>query len=389
MISTAMLLSRRASLCFATATMFLLLVIESTQAHDDDVLTRSAKGKAAVDVAEMSEGVQIIDAPTALHPGTLAPSHSPLLKVYYYGLKKSRYILKYYLIETQNDLYWCASSQLCGGGDANQGFVIDNRQGDATNGNVLITRDWDVFSYTGYLISVDLLNDSGTVVATIARKPIASVRDRAPQLSSIGARKGTDSQPISFRVSAVDPDNDPVRYSAVDLPHGARLDARTGEFRWASPVAGIYHLAIVARAGLLTDAEAIDITVGANGRRRGKWGPVRSLPLESIHAMLLPSAEILFWDRSSDLYGWDGAPYLFNLQTAGVVRGSAPGFDIFCSGMALDKQGRVVVAGGHVPDFIGENQAALLARNGMHQDAFLWRALSNMNAGCCVLALIR
>jgi hypothetical protein len=67
---------------------------------------------------------------------------------------------------------------------------------------------------------------------------------------------------ISFVVSAKDPDNDQLQFSA-DLPEGATLDPVTGEFSWTPTheQCGIWVFRFCASDGLLSDCEDVQIVV--------------------------------------------------------------------------------------------------------------------------------
>jgi hypothetical protein len=70
-------------------------------------------------------------------------------------------------------------------------------------------------------------------------------------------------QNLSFSLSAADPDNDHLVYSAANLPPGATFNSQTGEFSWTPGYdqAGTYDVHFEVSDGSLTDSEDITITV--------------------------------------------------------------------------------------------------------------------------------
>ncbi|MEW6100680.1 MAG: putative Ig domain-containing protein [Candidatus Omnitrophota bacterium] len=66
--------------------------------------------------------------------------------------------------------------------------------------------------------------------------------NQAPMLSFIGDKSVNEGEPLSFVVTATDPDGDTITYSASNLPSGANFNASTHTFSWtpASAQAGTY-----------------------------------------------------------------------------------------------------------------------------------------------------
>jgi hypothetical protein len=84
-------------------------------------------------------------------------------------------------------------------------------------------------------------------------------------------------EPLVFALSAADPDNNQLIYSAANLPPGATFDPLTGTFSWtpSSGQAGVYpgiHFEV--SDGELTDSEDITITVIASPDATPKSGAV-------------------------------------------------------------------------------------------------------------------
>ena len=87
--------------------------------------------------------------------------------------------------------------------------------------------------------------------------------DRAPELTTIDNKTADENEPLSFTISANDPDGDAVTYSTIGLPSGANFNSGTGEFNWTPDYedSGNYNVEFIATANSLTDSENITITV--------------------------------------------------------------------------------------------------------------------------------
>jgi subtilase family serine protease len=68
---------------------------------------------------------------------------------------------------------------------------------------------------------------------------------------------------LQFTISARDPDHDPIRYSATNLPNGARINSETGQFTWTPTYdqAGTYTVTFIASDGTLSDRKSCIIKV--------------------------------------------------------------------------------------------------------------------------------
>ena len=93
----------------------------------------------------------------------------------------------------------------------------------------------------------------------------------APGLTTIGNQTTNESQPLTFTVSATDPDDDTITYSATNLPVGGTLNPTTGEFTWTPGYtdAGTYEITFTATEDTpeaLSDSETVTITVNNSNR---------------------------------------------------------------------------------------------------------------------------
>ena len=101
-------------------------------------------------------------------------------------------------------------------------------------------------------------------IATVSERITVTVGnvERPPVLDPIGSRVIDENSLLSFSISALDPDGDPVVYYATGLPAGASFTG-TGTFSWipAIGVAGTYDITFTAESKGLTDSEIVTITV--------------------------------------------------------------------------------------------------------------------------------
>jgi galactose oxidase len=92
-------------------------------------------------------------------------------------------------------------------------------------------------------------------------------------------------------------------------------------------------------------------------------------PWEAIHAHLLPTGKVLFWDRGDHSQLWDPA-------TNVVAPAGTSGANIFCSGHAFLANGQLLEAGGHVTSWVGLPNA--YTYNPLSKT---WMRLPDMNNG--------
>ena len=85
-----------------------------------------------------------------------------------------------------------------------------------------------------------------------------------PVLDAIGNKSVNEGQPLQFTISATDPDDDPLVYSASNLPSGATFNQNTRTFAWTpvSSQTGSYpDICFEVSDGSLSDTEEIKISV--------------------------------------------------------------------------------------------------------------------------------
>ncbi|WP_367343404.1 putative Ig domain-containing protein [Methanomethylovorans sp.] len=87
--------------------------------------------------------------------------------------------------------------------------------------------------------------------------------DREPILNPIGNKEVNEKELLSFTISAIDLDMDPISYLATNLPYEASLNNVTGEFNWVPSYSdsGVYNVRFVASSNGLMKSENVVITV--------------------------------------------------------------------------------------------------------------------------------
>jgi galactose oxidase len=81
----------------------------------------------------------------------------------------------------------------------------------------------------------------------------------------------------------------------------------------------------------------------------GQFSPVMTWPYKAVHAQLLPTGKVLWWPSFSQ----GDNPTLWNPSTNTNTAATHAGSNIFCSGYAFLPNGQLLVAGGHIDNFVG------------------------------------
>ncbi|RMG26866.1 MAG: hypothetical protein D6732_20930, partial [Methanobacteriota archaeon] len=114
---------------------------------------------------------------------------------------------------------------------------------------------YDVIKYSIYLF---LCTDRATLFYR---------HDNPPLLTDITDQVVDEDKTLSIQLQGVDPDNDPIFFSAENLPEGASFDSTSGYFEWTPNYdqAGVYNNIIFKvienTSTKLSDADTITITV--------------------------------------------------------------------------------------------------------------------------------
>jgi len=104
----------------------------------------------------------------------------------------------------------------------------------------------------------------------------------------------------------------------------------------------------------------------------GQYSAPLSSPYRAIHAHMLPTGKVMFWDsydNADNAQLWDPA-------TGNFIPAAHAGYNIFCTGFSFMANGHLLVNGGHIQDFVG-------LPNASDYDPFTntWTPLPNMGNG--------
>lgn len=127
---------------------------------------------------------------------------------------------------------------------------------------------------TTYHVAVKILDEGRhvSVLSNGASGTTATTGNHAPVLMPIGDRSVLETETLTFPISATDADNDPLTYSATNLPAGATFTAATRTFTWTptSLQRGRYQVMFQVSDTRVSVSETITITV----RRLSNQAPV-------------------------------------------------------------------------------------------------------------------
>lgn len=113
----------------------------------------------------------------------------------------------------------------------------------------------------------------------------------------------------------------------------------------------------------------------------GQWSAVMPLPIVPVHSVLMPSGKIICWDRSGN-GAYNSTPQLIDPVTWTVTPATNPGVQIFCGGMTLRHDGKLLVVGGNVTqNNVSQDNEGLNTAFLYDEGANAWTQLPNMNAG--------
>ena len=104
----------------------------------------------------------------------------------------------------------------------------------------------------------------------------------------------------------------------------------------------------------------------------GEWSAVMDWPYRAIHAALLPTNNVLFWDS----YEKADNPQLWNWAANTISPTTHAGYNIFCVGLGGMADGKLFLAGGHIADNVGLDYTYTY-----DPQSSSWTRLPNMNAG--------
>lgn len=115
--------------------------------------------------------------------------------------------------------------------------------------------------------------------------------NQPPVWTIIPAQSVNETELLSLQVNAVDPDGDPVTYSASGIPVNALFDAPMGLFTWIPSIGqtGTYTVMFTASDGMLQANSGVGITVNPVGGPT----PVPEFPLPGVPVAILAAVALL------------------------------------------------------------------------------------------------
>jgi WD40 repeat protein len=167
-----------------------------------------------------------------------------------------------------------------------------------------------------------------------------------------------------------------VQFFLDGVPMGSEVPDSPYSISWdtTTTAPGSHTLTARARdaAGNSTVSASVPVTVQSTSVGGvGQWSSVSSWPLVAVHAILLPTGNILAFDGAAQ----NGAAYIWNPTTNTFTSRNAAD-NIFCAGHCLLPDGRVLVVGGHIANFVGIPDA-----NIFNPSASSWTQIPSMSYG--------
>lgn len=145
-----------------------------------------------------------------------------------------------------------------------------------------------------------------------------AVATNAPVMGVLGDRSINENSLLSFTLSANDPDNDSLTFSAINLPSGSSLNNSTGLFEWIPNYdqSGSYLTQFVVSDGSHIDSEYITITVN-NANRLSIFSPIPDTTVDEnsqvkviLNAsdpdgdLLVFSKDVTFGNLQNNVFTW-------------------------------------------------------------------------------------
>lgn len=164
-----------------------------------------------------------------------------------------------------------------------------------------------------------------------------------------------------------DPDDDPITFlwSQVAGPVVALSDPASSQPSFTAPATATeLSFELTVNDGTQNSpADSVDISV-AEPTTIGTWGPPFDSEIVPVHAHLLPTGEVLYWEEGG-YAGQDpaeilGENRLWDPLSALLSDPEDPPFDAFCSGHSFLEDGTLLITGGHdLVDGVGLPDAAI------------------------------
>jgi PKD repeat protein len=162
------------------------------------------------------------------------------------------------------------------------------------------------------------LQTSQTVAITVVNV------DRPPVLAAIGNKTVDATRPLSFVLSATDPDGESLTYSADTLPSGAALTGQTFAWTPVSSQTGAYPVTFTVSDGQLTDSETVTITVA--GVRNDQIAPLVVQSMPAPDAIQVPLNNLVTLHITDANSGVDANSITIRLDDSIVYQGNVDAY---------------------------------------------------------------
>jgi hypothetical protein len=235
-----------------------------------------------------------------------------------------------------------------------------------TNPDGNIAEDRIVSSTGTYSASTPLSATGSWVMQLVAFQAVISIPpppDTTPPTVSITVPAANATVAGSVTVAAAAADDTGV-VGVQFLIDGAPLGFEVGfppySVSWDTTTVATGSHVLTARArdaaGYATTSDGVGVMVTrATSADIGQWSGAINWPLVAIHASLLSTGQVLVWDYETSGQGVQ----LWNPATGTFTAAPYNTEDLFCSGLASLPDGRILVAGGHIENFVGITDATI------------------------------
>lgn len=216
----------------------------------------------------------------------------------------------------------------------------------------------------------------------------ASVDERAGQISLDLTRMGNLSDSVSVGYTTLehtatagadyDSASGTVTFGPGERSKSLSVSIRDDDFADEMGESFLVTLNNLQGEGRFSGPSTVKVTLidDETARVEGHWGALIPSQVVPIQLMMLPTGKIMYWDRHDRALGLDGNPRLMDPATLQITKAATVTYDLFCSGHSFMEDGRMLVAGGHVKDSVGEDKASIY---NPYTDS--WERLPDMNAG--------
>jgi hypothetical protein len=239
--------------------------------------------------------------------------------------------------------------------------VITSPDGDIAEDEVVTT--------TGSHNATANLSSSGNwimqmVAFRAAGSPPAGPPDTTPPVVSITspASNTTVTGTITIKVTAADPDSPVASVQLLDngLNFGAALT--TAPYNFTVDTTTFYNgphtltaVAVDPSNNTGTSAAVTIIVANSSPKPTGQWSGPYSWPLVGIHASLMANGKVLTWEDETT----NPASSVWDPLTNTFTPVPYTSQDLFCSGHTELRDGRILVGGGHITNYVGINNSTL------------------------------